>query len=205
MLRKCFKTLNVLFAALLITGSALAQPAQPTDHPEDRTALRAILTKGVEALNTRNFDAITSSLHPNFTIISVDNKKFVGVDAFKTYYQGLFDGPQSMLKKVDTNLVVDEATRFLDDHTGVVYGTSKDTYHFKDGDVRIMETRWSALTRKESDGWKLVNVHFSTDVFDNPILEATKAYARKIAIISGLGGLGIGILLMLLMRRRYRA
>lgn len=192
-----------IFVALATSGSVLGQ-AQSTDRAEDHAALRVLLGKGAEALNTRNFDGLVPSLHPNFTIITVDNQKFVGVDAFKKYYLGLFDGSNALFSKIETRLAVDEATSFLNDNTGVAYGTSQDTYHFKDGDVRTMQTRWSAVTQKEGGSWKLVNVHFSANLLDNPVLDASKSYAKKIAAGSAVIGLIVGILLMALMRSKRR-
>ena len=199
------KTLRIVcFVVASLCAVAHAQPAQPVDRPEDRAALRALLVKANEALNTRKFDAIAPSLHPAFTMVTVDNQKFVGLDAFKTYFVSLFEGPNAMLTKVETNLVVDEATRFLDENTGVVYGTSTDTYHFKDGDVRTMKTRWSAVTEKDGPSWKIVSAHFSANVLDNPVVEHARKTAIKGAVIAGIVGLVLGVLIMLFVRRGKR-
>ena len=197
----CF-VLAIVIASPNAFAQAPTQAQQPADRPEDRAALRAILVKGAEALNTRNFDGITPSLHPAFTIVTVDNQKLVGIEQFKKYYQGLFEGPQAVLNKVEVRLAVDEATRFLSENTGVVYGTSRDTYHFKDGDTREMLTRWSAVTQKGDDGWKLVSAHFSANLLDNPVLEAAKSFAKKVSAGAAVAGIVVGALLMLLLRRR---
>ena len=199
-------SVNVLVLTLAISASCVfAQqaplPPLPAERQADHAVLRAMLVKGAEALSTRNFDGITPSLHPAFTIVTVDNRKFVGADEFKKYYLGLFDGPQAIFTKVEVRMEADEATRFLDDNTGVVYGTSRDTFHFKDGDVREMKTRWSAVAQKEADGWKLVNVHFSTSLLDNPVLEAAKSQITKIAVIAAVAGLVVGVVLTFLLRR----
>ena len=199
-------SVNVLVLTFAIAASyVLAQqtplPPLPAERKEEHAALRAMLVKGSEALNTRNFDGMIPLLHPAFTIVTVDNRKLVGADEFKKYYLGLFDGPQAVLTKLEVRLDADEATRFLDENTGVVYGTSRDTFHFKDGDVREMKTRWSAVTQKEADGWKLVNLHLSASVLDNPVLEAAKSQLTKIAAAAAIAGLLVGAVLALLMRR----
>jgi ketosteroid isomerase-like protein len=185
---------------IVLSGAANAQ--DKADREKDHEALRAILVKGAEALNTRNLDIVAPLLDPGFTIITVDNRKEVGLDAFKKYYAGLFDGPNAMFNKIEVHPVADELTRFLDENSGVVYGTSDDTFHFKDGDVRSMKTRWSATVQREGDGWKLVDVHFSANVLDNPLLAAAKAFATKLAIGGLIVGLVLGALLTLLMRRK---
>lgn len=188
--------------ALCLALAALALPAAAQDRAKDHEELRALLTKGAEALNQRNFDAIAPSLHPSFTIITVDNRKHVGLDAFKKYYAAQFDGPDALLKSFEAKLEADEETRFIDVDTGLVYGTSRETYTFRDGDVRTMQTRWSAVTKKEGGAWKLASVHFSTNVLDNPVLEGVKSFYTKLAAGAAVLGLVLGAALFGLFRRR---
>ena len=106
---------NVLAYCLALAAFALpaivAGQAQPAgDRAEDHKALRALLVNAAEALNKRSFDAIAPSLHPNFTIITVDNRKHVGFDAFKQYYLDLFEGRGAILKNFETKVVADEET-----------------------------------------------------------------------------------------------
>jgi uncharacterized protein (TIGR02246 family) len=190
------------FAFCLALMLPAAAPAQPADRAKDHEQLRALLAQGADALNKRNFDAIAKNIHPNFTIITADSRKHVGLDAFRKYYTGLFEGPNAMLKNFETKVTADEETRFIDANTGVVYGTSQETYTFRDGDTRIMQTRWSAVTNKDQDGWKLVNVHFSTNVLDNPVVDGVKSFYLKLAIGAAVLGLVLGALLFALLRRR---
>lgn len=190
----------LVLAMVALPGAVLAQ--KPADREKDHAALRELLVKGAEALNTRNFDGIAPSLHPNFTIITVDNQKHVGLDAFKKYYLGMFEGPKALFSKFEARPEADELTRFIDANTGIVYGTSEETYHFRDGEVRKMKTRWSAVTKKERGSWKIVSIHFSTSVLDNPLLAVAKSYAGKLAAGTAIAGLIAGALLMLLLRRR---
>ena len=199
--RRAVAYYSVALCACLLPSAALGQKPAAA-RADDHAALRGLLEKGVEALNKRNFDAIAPSVHPNFTIITVDNRKHVGLDAFKKYYFGLFEGPGAVLTNFQTKAVADEETRFVDRNTGLVYGTSEDVYTFKDGDVRTMQTRWSALTRKDAGGWKLVNVHFSTNLLDNPVIDGVKSFYRKLAVGAGLLGLVVGGLAVALLRRR---
>lgn len=191
--------------AFAIPSTAWCQAPVVADRSADHTALRALMAKGVEALNTRKFEALAPNVDAGLTVITVDSRKHVGLDAFRTYFTGLFEGPNAMLANFKTEVVVDAETTFVDANTGVAYGTSKDTFTFRDGDVRTMATRWSAVTRKDGDVWKLVNVHFSTNVLDNPVLEGAKAMAWKIAVGAAIAALLVGLVIGLAMRRRPRA
>lgn len=200
-----FRQLLCVLATFVVTTTTSAQTPPPEQREADHQALRALLIKSAAALNTRNLDSVAAELHPAFTVITVDNQKLVGLEALKNYYAGLFDGPQAIVRKFEARPVADELTRFIDDRTGVVYGLSDDRYEFKDGDTRTMKTRWSAVVMKEGDVWKLVNVHFSANVLDNPLLDAARDYTSKLALLAGGGGLVVGGLLMAWLRRRPRA
>jgi ketosteroid isomerase-like protein len=205
------KRMAALFAYLLLclwSSAGLAQATPQDGREADHEALRALLRTATEAVNARKFDQLQGSLHAGFTVIAADNTKLVGIEAFRQYWNKLFDGADAPLVSVQTKPVADELTFFLADTVGVVYGTSQDTYTFhkntvfKEGEQRTMNTRWSAAVVKEGDGWKLVNVHFSANPFDNPMLDVATGATKKAAIIAGLGGLVLGLLLMALLRRR---
>jgi len=191
-----------LFLALtfIATDSALAEERQA-----DHDALRAMLSTATEALNSQNFDLVQPLLHENFTIITVDNQKFTTLDEFRTYWNGLFTGDIPLLQRIEVNAVTDDLTTFLDESTGVVHGTSLDTYHFSDVGVREMPTRWTAVVQKADGEWKLVKVHFSANLLDNPVLDAAKASTMKLAGLALLGGIFLGAVIVYLIKRRNGA
>jgi uncharacterized protein (TIGR02246 family) len=198
------KLCSILVAALALGGVASAQTAPAEERKADHDALRAILAKSAEALNTRKLESVADVVHPGFTVITVDNQKLVGLDALKKYYAGLFEGPNAVLSKLEVKPVADELTRFVSETSGVVYGVSDDTYTFRDGDVRTMKTRWSAVVQRDGEAWKLVNVHFSANLLDNPMLDAAKGYAQRMMWVAGAVGLVLGAVLVTMLRRRPR-
>ena len=187
--------------ALLAATSATAQEQRKADHDQ----LRDLLKRGAEALNTRKLDAMAPYLHPDVTVVTVDNRKIRGLPEFKQYWSGLFEGKDAVLKSIETKPEADELSRFLDDNTGMSFGTSDDRYTFNDGDVRQMKSRWSALVQKDGDAWKIVSVHFSANLLDNPVLDAAKQAVQKWALIAGAIGIFLGLAFGLLMRRRSHA
>ncbi|MGI9305081.1 MAG: YybH family protein [Gammaproteobacteria bacterium] len=192
-----------LVCCLLLALSFIATATAPAEERQaDHDALRAMLRTATEALNTRNFDAIRPLLADNFTVVTVDNQKFTRLDDFRAYWNGLFTGDAPVLQGIEVNAVADDLTTFLDASTGVVHGTSQDTYHFTGGDVREMPTRWTAVVQKVYGQWKLVKVHFSANLLDNPVLDAAKAGAMKLAGLAFLAGIILGAVVVFLMKRR---
>lgn len=194
-------TLRFALLALLtlgLTTQAFAQEERSQDHDQ----LRALLKRGAEALNTRQLDTMAPYLHPEFTLVTVDNHKLKGIAGLQGYLSELFDGETPMLKSIEVRPEADELTTFLDDDSGIVYGTSNDRYTFSEGDVREMTSRWSAVVQKDGENWKLVSVHFSANLLDNPVIDVAKNTAKRMMVIIGGVGLAAGLAIGVLLRRR---
>lgn len=193
------------FAVLVLLTLGLSPPASAQEErSQDHEQLRALLRRGAEALTTRQVDPMAPYLHPEFTVVTVDNRKLKGIAELQRYWNELFGGKAPLLKSMEARPEADKLTTFLDDNTGVVYGTSNDRYTFADGDVREMTSIWSAVVQKDGGIWKLVSVHFSANVLDNPVLDAAKSAAQRMAIIVGVAGLVVGLVIGFLLVRRRR-
>ncbi len=193
--------LRLAMPALLALGMltpAFAQEERSQDHDE----LRALLKRGAEALSTRQLDPMVPYLHPEFILVTVDNRKLKGIAELEQYWNELFDGEDAMLKGMEARPEADELTTFLDEDTGVAWGISNDRYTFTDGDVREMTSRWSAVVQKDGGIWKLVSVHFSANLLDNPVIDAAKSAAQNLMLIAGAAGLAVGLVVGFLLRRR---
>ncbi len=191
------------FAVLAVLSLGLATPASAQEaRSQDHEQLRALLKLGAEAMSTRQLDAIAPYLHPEFVLVTVDNRKLKGTAELQQYWNELFDGEAPRLKSMEVHPEADELTTFLDEDSGVVYGTSKDRYTFTDGDVREMTSRWSAMVQKDGGTWKLASVHISADLLDNPVLNAAKNLGQRMMMMAGVIGLAVGLVIGFLLRRR---
>jgi ketosteroid isomerase-like protein len=194
-------TLAVLSFIIFASFSAVAD-----NRDADHEALRGIMKTSSEALNAGDFDKLKPVLSTkDFTFITIDNQKFKNIDDFSKYWRSLLEGPTALLKGIKIEPEADGKTAFLSDNVGVVDGTSKETYTFRDGDVRQMTTRWSAVVDKEDGNWKIAQIHFSANVLDNPVLSAAKSTAGGNILLPGLVGFVIGSLLIGLLGRKKTA
>jgi len=68
-----------------------------------------------------------------------------------------------------------------------------------------MQTRWTAVVAKESDGqWRLRGMHIGTNFLDNPILTEAANTVRNVGIAAAAGGLLLGALGGFLLGRRRK-
>lgn len=193
----------IRFALLVLLTLGLTIPAfAEEERSQDHEQLRALLKRGAEALTTRQLDAVEPYLHPDFTLVTVDNRKLKGIGELRQYWTELFDGEAPLLKSMEARPEADQLTTFLDGDSGVVYGTSNDRFTFTDGDVREMPSRWSAVVQKVDETWQLVSVHFSANLLDNPVLDAVKVASQRAMVMAGAAGLALGLVIGYLLRRR---
>jgi len=189
-----------LVFALVAPGAGLAQDARAQDHDELRAMLRAV----TKAMNEKDLPALAAVMLPDVSITTVDQQRFKTLADFQKYWNAMFTGATLQIRKVTLNPSVDDLTQFIDDSTGLAYGTSTDTWEFADGDVRTMKVRWSAVLRKVDGRWKVASLHVGTNLLDNPVLDAAKATAWKVASGVGAGGLVVGAIIGWLGRRPPR-
>jgi len=171
-----------------VVGDGLA--AQE-DRPQDRAALRALRDTAVKAINARDFPTIATLVHPSFSIVTVDQQRFKSLPEFQAYWQALFQGANAPLRSLALRPET-ELTRFPSEDLALSDGTSADTYTFTDGDSRVMQVRWSAVSQKVDGQWKLATVHIGTNLFDNPVLHAATRTARKTTAGAAAGALVVG-------------
>jgi uncharacterized protein (TIGR02246 family) len=196
------RTVSLAAAILLLSVSGgRAQDARQQDHEELRALMRTI----AEAISARDFQALASVLDRDFSVTTVDQKRFTSLDAFRTYWDALFKGDRAVVRKVTLVPTADDLTRFVAPDVGLSSGISEDTWEFADGDVRVMKVRWTAVVRKVDGRWKLTTAHVGTDLLDNPVVSATKQGLWKIGGWLGGGGLVVGTLAGLIVGRRRRS
>lgn len=180
------KSVMALGLLILTTNFASAEERQ-VDHD----ALRLMLKTGAEALSSRNIDALGPILNDTFFITTIDQKTFSDLGQFKSYYEQFFTGDKAPLKSITFRPVANIKTVFITENAGICYGTSDDTYVFKNGKSKQMNTKWTAMVVKGAEGWKLVNLHLAVNVLDNPLLQGLR---EKMYMGTGLGVL-VGLVL----------
>lgn len=186
-----------LFLACFISVSHSQTEGTEADHQ----ALRELLVKTSKSLNDNDFDSLRPFLDEKFTIITIDNSKFTSLNDFKAYWDKMFKGKDAKLKSMTINAEADDKTYFPTINLGVVDGTATQTFNFTDGDVRTIKTRWTAVVHKDNNQWKLMKIHFSGNILDNPVVDALKKQCYIIAIGSAIAGCLLGLLFMGWFRR----
>ncbi|MCY1074941.1 nuclear transport factor 2 family protein [Archangium lansingense] len=164
-------------------------------------ALRTIKNDMEQALNAQDLDKLLLHVHPNVVFTTMNNDVRVGKDAIRAYYDKMMNGPDRVVQKLTAKFEVDELTR-LYGSTGVAQGSSTDRYVLTDGSDITVHGRWTCTLVKEGDRWLIAAFHYSTNVFDNPVLDKVKGAAMTFGGIAAVAMLVIGIVVGRLTARR---
>jgi len=183
-----------------MTASA-ADESREADH----VALRALRDKVVTAIDKQDIKALASCFAKEFAFTAVNQTVVTNEAQMQEFFDRMFRSSEALVSSLKTEPKADILTRFVDANTGVCFGSSKDTYTMKLGKVVEMKVRWSATVVKENGEWKVALAHVGADFLDNPVLDGVKAFAKTASFGAGAGGLVVGLVVGLLIRRRKRA
>jgi hypothetical protein len=139
-----------------------------------------------------------------FVLTGVDQTIVISKAELKEYFSRMFETPDSLLTSIKIQPTASILTRFLSDNVGICYGTSTDTYTLKKGGDAVMNSKWTATLIKENGEWRIAAVHAGADILNNPILNKSISLGYTFAAIGAVGGFALGLLLMIIVRRRKR-
>jgi hypothetical protein len=213
--RHRFATRSILSAGLALSSlsaaRALAQESDPvsaTVVAEDpvHDQLRGLLRGLSSAIDQWKLDELTTYLHPDVVVTWPDATVSKGPAAVKEYLLGKTSGPNKVVETFKTTIEVDELTKlYADGSIGFAYGSSLDTFGLVGGRSMEVKERWSATLVKvpgdQGPRWLVASIHTSADLYDNPILEATKKLGVVASVVAGFVGLLLGILVTWWLRR----
>ncbi|TAE61937.1 MAG: DUF4440 domain-containing protein [Nostocales cyanobacterium] len=192
----------VLSLLLMLLIWNIPQNALAADvSPEDLKSIVRTRDIALEALNTRDFTKVAPYLHPNFTITTVDNQVFHKVPEFEKYWNQQFS---NTIQDIKMKFKGDTLRTFLTPGIDIATGEATTTFSFKDGKSADMDVRWTAVLQKLQDKWVIQSLHFSSNLLNNPVLNAAQQLGKMVAIGAGLVGFIVGALLMLVLRSRSR-
>ena len=184
---------------LVLCLSAGYAVAQDDTREEDRKVMREMLAAFVDGLNTQNMDAVLALLDPEVVITYHNAVVTQGHAGAKEYHDRMLKGANAILTDFSTEAAVSAPAVFHGD-TAVAYGTTVETYKLAAGLELVLNGKWSTTLQKKDGEWKALAVHFSSNLFDNPLV----GKAKRLTWIVGAAGFVAGVVLMFIVGRLRR-
>lgn len=179
-----------------------AQVALPAPSEEElHQGLRDLKTAMEEALNSRNIDLILQHVDEQVVFTTMNGDVVTGREGVRAYFDKMMNGPDKVVESVQTSFVPDALSILHGGDTAISWGHTADQYELTTGQSLAIEARWSGTMVRRDGRWLVASFHYSTNMFDNPVLSAQ----RKLLIGSGIAGAVLLGLVGFLLGRRGRA
>ena len=175
-----------------MTSATMAQDP----HADDRQMLLQMLTQVESALNGKDFTPARDYLLPTSVVVFQDTTVATGPAEIEAYFERMLGSAASVLSGLSVKAQVDAPATFLNNNTAVAYGHTIDTFEFRTGNTMDLYTAWTATLTRDQGRWYVALLHFSNDLFDNPVLNS----AKRMTWIAAVAGLLLGMLLLALIR-----
>ena len=187
-----------LLAVVLLMGAAWAQ--QPDPRAEDRKQLRGMLAEFEAAINAQSIERMVAEMDDNVTVIWLNAEVSRGKDQVRAYYGRMVGHEKAILNKYLTKAAIGAPAKFHGD-VAIADGSTADEFYPIARGVFKLDSRWSTTVVKNPAGeWKIVLLHLSSNVFNNPLLDEVKADIVKGVV----GGFIAGLMLMYVVMRMRR-
>jgi uncharacterized protein (TIGR02246 family) len=188
---------------LLVLTLVLPLAAQEPDA-DIHNALRQLKATMTRALNERDLDTIVAHVTPDVVFTTMNNDVRRGPDQIRAYFHEMLTAPGHVVKDVKVAFEADALTTLYGGDAGIAYGTSNDLYELTNGDRFNIRARWSCTMVRSGDRWLIASFHYSTNVFDNPILDRYRSMLVPLGAGGVIAGLVVGGALAWLIARRRR-
>lgn len=191
-------------AAAETEAAAAAETAVPEAPTPDQLhdELRALRVAMETALNDRDLDALVAHVTGDVVFTTMNNDVVAGPDGIRDYFDKMLEGPDRVVDSVTSHFEADALSTLVEDDVAIAVGKSHDRYRLRGGREFEIEGRWTATMVRRDGRWLVAAFHYSTNVFDNPILAAQRKAATWIAVGLGVAMLIVGLLLGRFLARR---
>lgn len=115
-----------------------------------------------------------------------------GREGVRTYLNRMLNGPDKVVDTYSVDLDVDGLSILYGGDTAISWGKSREHVGMANGRNLDYPGRWSATLVKEGNQWLIANLHLSTNIFANPLLEIIKRVAFMAGAIAIVIALALG-------------
>ncbi len=184
-----------------VTGQETLSPEQAHEQ------LRALKERAVDAVNKHSRDELFKELAPDVTFTAMNNDVVHGLDKVQAYYDLMLTSSGRLIEDMLLIRVEADELSHLYANNQVAVASGKADAHFKlvTGKEFEWPLRWTATLTRNDSKWSIVDLHFSANAIDNPLLAAATSTTLWTAATAGLGGLVIGYVIVRFRRRPVSA
>ena len=195
-----FFVLATFLVPMFAHAEADIQPPQPSTATPTSVAptpeqlhdgLRALKATMEKALNAMDIETVVNNVTEDVVFTTMNGDVARGRDGIKKYFETMMKGPNPRVTSVRAKFEADDLSHLYGNDVAVSFGSSKDQYTLASGESLAVDARWSGTMVRRDGRWLIANFHYSTNMFDNPVLQAQ----RKLLLIGAAAASVIAALL----------
>lgn len=170
----------------------MPQPAVDEPTPEQlHQELRVLKATMEKALNEMDIETVIANVTEDVVFTTMNGDVARGRDGIRKYFETMMKGPNPRVISVRAKFEADDLSRLYGRDFATSFGSSKDHYTLARGESFVVEARWSGTMVRRAGRWLIANFHYSTNMFDNPVLDAQ----RKVMLLVATGVAGVLMLI----------
>lgn len=183
-----------LFAALAV-ALALPLAASAQENPA-HAEIRAMRDGAIAAFTAHDKAAFLGYLTDDVLFTAMNNETVHGKAEASAYYDRMLEGSNSVVSGLSLEFSVDDLTTLLaEGRAGVAAGGLVAHFTLRGGLDFTVPLRWTATIVQDPEGWKIAALHFSANMFDNPLDSPLRRYLWLLLGATALVALLIGAVL----------
>ena len=182
---------RVFLALVALLPVAAISAAEVDAHAADRQALRLVLAEIEAGINARDLPRLLAPLDDDVIVTYQNAHVARGKAEVEAYYKQMLESPNALVERLQIRAEVGGPAVFHD-QVAIAHGTSVDHMRLRTGQEIELDAAWSSTSVRKGKAWKVVAIHFSTNVLDNSLLRAAQRMAFWVGGLGLLAGLAAG-------------
>jgi ketosteroid isomerase-like protein len=191
-----------ILSVILMLSAAPAMAQTATSEEEAlHNELRALKTRLTDALNNDDIETALRETHPNVVFTAMNNDVAHGHDGVRKYFADMMVGENRIVDDMTVSFEPDQLSAIYGGDNAIAAGSSKAHFKLASGLEFDIDGRWTADLVRENGQWLISAIHYSVNMFDNPLLNN----AKRMAWYVGIGAAVIALIIGYFVGRRRRA
>ena len=171
---------------------ATPENLEPVTDEQLHDDLRQLRAEMEAALNSRDIDAILAHVDENVVFTTMNSDVVTGREGVRDYFDTMMTGPDKVVESVTAKFVPEALSILHGGDTAISWGHTEDHYQLASGQELDISARWSGTMVRRDGRWVVASFHYSTNMFDNPVLTSQRRLllgggAAAALVFAGLG------------------
>lgn len=169
---------------------------QPANDAPVHDELRALASTMEEALNKRDLDALLANVDDDLVFTAMNAEAGYGKEHVRDYFNRMLNGPDKVVENIKVDFVPDKLVVFYGPDVAVSAGNAASHYELTSGMKFDVTARWTGTLVRKNGRWLVASFHYSTNMFENPVLDAQRKFlllaGGGVALLLGIIGFFVG-------------